>query len=150
MKTITILHGIYGPASYICTLNLKHLTNMPLISLLISALLLAAPQASSSKRTLAGARSELTALSSTFTVDNQTSVAVGIVTVHFLILPDEHITVTGGGGFGVSIDAAPIACIVNGQILPQNTPTWITIDEHTSVRMTWTSSVIVVDQALTR
>ena len=120
-----------------------------LFSLLLSVSLFTSNTSTTTSRQ-AAERSALTALSTTFSVNNQTSAAIGDVTIHLSDQSDSHINVVSGGIFSTAIATTPTICIIHGQGLVQYQPTAIWLDEHHGVRMTWTSSIIVVDQTLTQ
>jgi hypothetical protein len=91
----------------------------------------------------------LTFTDSTFSVNNETSVDVGWLTVHSVGYADSYINITGSGNFSTTLPYYASGCEIHGQSFPQSVPTRIIIDAHTSVRVTWTSNIIVVDIAET-
>jgi hypothetical protein len=84
---------------------------------------------------------------STFSVQNETSVNIGWVQIHLSDGSYAYIDVTGSGTFETTIAATAYECALHGQSFAQNNPTQIVVDLHTSVRLTWTGNVIVVDNA---
>jgi hypothetical protein len=86
---------------------------------------------------------------STFTAQNQTSVNVGWMTIHVDGQADGSINVTGAGTFSTTLLNYPLQCVIHGQSFGVGTPTRIIIDAHTSVRATWTASVVVFDDSET-
>jgi len=81
---------------------------------------------------------------STFTVRNYEPVNIGWVNIHLSDNTYAYINVTGQGTYSTTLQAAPYECSIHGQSFGPNTPTWIVVDAHTAVQLTWTDNVIVV------
>ena len=86
---------------------------------------------------------------STFSVQNLTSVDAGWVTIYLADSTNCYINVTGEGLFYTTLTNYPYECSLHGHSFGEGIPTRIIIDAHTSVRVTWTSSVIVIYQGET-
>ena len=86
---------------------------------------------------------------SSFSVENQTSVDVGWINVHLADGSYSYINVTGSGVFNTTLTDYAADCSLHGQSFPTGVPTRIIIDAHTSVRVSWTANIIVVDEAET-
>ena len=119
-----------------------------LLGLLLSLSLLSSPKTNlgiENKQAL-GQVERVATDESTFTVQNQTTVNVGVVAIQESNQGTLQISVPGQGTFSGSLTAAPVSCTIHGQLCTQGVPTWIVIDQHTSVRATWTDDIIVIDQ----
>ncbi len=86
---------------------------------------------------------------STFSVQNQTTADVGWLTITVTGSTYSYINITGAGTFSTTLSNYAANCAIHGQTFAEGTPTTITIDAHTTVRVTWTGSIIVVDQEIT-
>ena len=84
--------------------------------------------------------------STTFSDDNETSVNVGDVQINIPGGTNGHIPVGPSGTYSTEITGTVTSITINGQTFGYNTPTWITIDAHNSVRCTWTGNIVVQDQ----
>ena len=82
-----------------------------------------------------------------FSVENQTSVNIGMVTIYLNNNTSTSLAVPGSGTFGVEIPVGSTYCVINGQTLYYNIPAWIVINSTTSVHATLGSNVIIVDQS---
>jgi hypothetical protein len=85
---------------------------------------------------------------STFSDENETPVNIGDVQINIPGGTNGHIDVTGAGTFNTDISGTVTSITINGQTIYYNTPTWVTIDAHTSVRCTWTNNIVVQDQSI--
>jgi len=83
---------------------------------------------------------------STYSVDNETTVTIGDVQFNVPGGTDGHIVVGGYGTYNGDVTGAVGSITINGQTFGYNTPTRVTIDEHNSVRATWTGVIVVTDQ----
>ena len=84
---------------------------------------------------------------STFTVQNSTTVNVGLVKIlNTANLQIGQINVTGAGTFSTSLTGTAVAATINGQICTFGVPVWIKINDHLAVRATLTTNIIVIDQ----
>jgi hypothetical protein len=119
------------------------------LNFLLSLLLLAAGQTGYKSYTNHNAfqSKSVTALETTFSIVNQTSVNVGWVTVHLSGSADVQIDVTGSGTFSVNISDTPVSCTINAQSFTEGSPTWIIIDAHTSVLVDWNGSIVTVEDS---
>jgi hypothetical protein len=89
-------------------------------------------------------------LDSTFSVQNLESVNVGWVNIHLSNNTYAYLNITGQGTFSSqALSYAPYECTIHGQTFGMNTPTWIMIDLHTAVLVTWIGNVIRIDQTET-
>ncbi len=82
---------------------------------------------------------------SSFSAQNQTIANVRWINIHLSDGSYAYINVTGGGTFFTSLIASAYECSIHGQSFGPDTPTRIIIDLHTSVRVTWTGNVIMID-----
>ena len=82
---------------------------------------------------------------STFNVENNTHINIGTVLIHLVDSTNANISVADSGHFSTHIRDAPATCLVHGFPLVYALPTWVPIDTHTSVHVTWTSNVVIVD-----
>jgi hypothetical protein len=82
---------------------------------------------------------------STFSVNNETTVTIGDVQVNIPGGTNGHIPVGGYGVYYTDVTGTVGSITINAQTFGYNTPTWIRIDAHTSVRCTWTGIIVVVD-----
>ncbi len=80
-----------------------------------------------------------------FGVSNVTTVNVGWLNIHLADNSYSYIDITGQGTFSTSLTSQAYECAIHGQSFAPNTPTRIIIDTHTSVRVTWTGNIIVID-----
>lgn len=80
-----------------------------------------------------------------FSVENETSVSVGDVTLHPQSGSDSYISVTGTGTFGTNLQNLPIECSINGQTFYSGVPKWININAHKRVHVSWSGVIVVVD-----
>ena len=86
---------------------------------------------------------------STFTVQNETSADVGWLTITVTGSTYSYININATGTFSTTLSNYAAACSIHGQSFSEGTPATIIIDAHTTVRVTWTGSIIVVDQEIT-
>jgi hypothetical protein len=122
-----------------------------LLNILLALFLL--PQAHTlqvSKTTLPPNVQHVTILDNNFSIQNTTMSSVGWCNIHLIDNTYSYIDVTTSGTFAITLLLQPYECSIHGQSFGPNTPTRIIIDEHTSVRATWTGNIIVIDDLETR
>ncbi len=82
----------------------------------------------------------------TFSIDNETALALGSVTVHQSGGSNSYISVPTYGTFTTSLSDTPVLCFINGQSFVEGVPTRIMITSHLRVLATWTSSIVVINE----
>ena len=120
-----------------------------LFGLLLSVSLLSAPHLFENTGTTTGLNSPLKmgqTIDSTFGAHNTTSVTVGWLTIHLADQSSAYINISGQGYYSTTLSSSPAACEINGQGFYEGVAKRVNIDVHTSVRVVWTGSIIVIDQ----
>src|SRR5258708_10139860 len=81
---------------------------------------------------------------SSFSVDNETTVNIGILTISLADQSSTNLSVPSTGTFYSNISSSPVLCVINGQSFGYSDQKRIIIDSHTSVRVTWSSPAVVI------